>query len=233
MNATHLPLPETAGIGLWLVDLNRPSSDPDDPDQVALLSGAEKAKASRFHFERDARRYRASHTALRQVLAQATGQSARVLSFIEGPFGKPRLEGVGQPHFNMSHSGDWALIGLCAEAPIGVDIEVPRDMSDLEALAQRNFSPAEFKALLAVGPDQRLQAFLRCWTRKEACLKALGSGLSIEPGVFEAGIETEPRFTSIDVQGQACGMVVHSLALPLHGLAACARLADTTHHLAM
>lgn len=95
------------------------------------------------------------------------------------------------------------------------------------------FFPAEFLALCAVDPDQRLEAFLRCWTRKEACLKALGSGLSIEPGVFEAGIETEPRFTAIDVQGQACAMAVHSLALPFPGQAACARLADTDRHLAM
>ncbi len=233
MTATHLTSPEAIGITLWLVDLSLPSSDPGDPDQMALLSATERAKAGRFHFERDARRYRASHTALRQLLAQVTGQPARVLSFVEGPFGKPRLRGEGQPHFNMSHSGDWALIGLCADAPIGVDIEVPRAMSDLESLAQRNFSPAEFLALCAVDPDQRLEAFLRCWTRKEACLKALGSGLSIEPGVFEAGIETEPRFTAIDVQGQACAMAVHSLALPFPGQAACARLADTDHRLAM
>lgn len=232
MIAQALPSPETPGIRFWLVDLDAPPP-PGDPDQTALLSEPEKARANRFHFERDARRYRASHTALRQVLAEATGLPAQELAFVEGPFGKPRLAGAGQPHFNMSHSANRALIGLCADAPIGVDIEIPRDMSDLESLAQRNFTPTEFAALLAVDPTQRLQAFLRCWTRKEACLKALGSGLSIEPGVFEAGIETTPRSTTIDVQAQACRMVVNSLALPFHGLAACARLADTDHHLAM
>jgi 4'-phosphopantetheinyl transferase len=233
MALTPLLSPETPDIALWLVHLEGPPSDPRDPDQTALLSEPEKAKANRFHFERDARRYRASHTALRQLLARATGQSARALAFVEGPFGKPRLPGEGLPHFNMSHSGEWALIGVCADAPIGVDIEVPRDMSDLESLAQRNFSAAEFEAMLAVDPARRLQAFLRCWTRKEACLKAVGSGLSIEPGVFEAGIEASPRSTTINVGGQACGMVVHSLALPFNGLAACARLADASLSLAM
>lgn len=233
MTATPLPSPDTPGIALWLAALDAPSSDPGDPDQTASLSEVEKAKANRFHFERDARRYRASHTALRQLLAQATGQRAQEVAWVEGPFGKPRLPGAGQPHFNMSHSGEWALIGICADAPIGVDIEVPRDMNDLEALAQRNFSAAEFNALRTVDPAQRLQAFLRCWTRKEACLKALGSGLSIEPAVFEAGIEAAPRFTTIEVGHRACGMEVHSLALPFHGLAACARLVDTDHDLAM
>ncbi len=233
MTATPLPSPETPGIALWLVPLDGGSPDPADPDRTALLSEAEKAKAGRFHFERDARRYRVSHTALRTLLAQATGMAPQALTFVEGPYGKPRLAGTGQPHFNMSHSADWALIGICADAPIGVDIEVPRAMSDLEALAERNFTPAEFSALRAVEPALRLQAFLRCWTRKEACLKALGSGLSIEPGVFEAGIEATPRFTAIGVGPQACGMAVHSLALPFLGLAACARLADTDHHLAM
>lgn len=230
MTATPLKCPETPSISLWLIPLD---TDPADADRTSLLSEHEKAKANRFHFERDARRYRASHTALRTLLAQATGLPAKELVFVEGRFGKPRLSGVGQPHFNMSHSADWALIGLCADAPIGVDIEVPRDMSDLESLAERNFTPTEYNALLAVDPPQRLQAFLRCWTRKEACLKALGSGLSIEPGVFEAGIDPSPRRTAIGVEGQACGMTVHSLALPIHGLAACARLADSDHHLAM
>lgn len=233
MTATPLPSPETPGIDLWLVQLDGGTPDPGDPDQTALLSEAEKAKADRFHFERDARRYRASHTALRTLLARATDASPQALTFVEGPHGKPRLAGAGQPHFNMSHSAGWALIGICGDAPIGVDIEVPRDMSDLEALAERNFTRAEFLALRAVDPAHRLQAFLRCWTRKEACLKALGSGLSIEPGVFEAGIEAAPRSTSIGVGAQACGMAVRSLALPFHGLAACARLADADHHLAM
>lgn len=233
MTATPLPSPETPGIALWLVPLDVGSPDPGDPDQTALLSEAEKAKANRFHFERDARRYRASHTALRTLLAQATGAAPQALTFVEGPHGKPHLAGAGQPHFNMSHSADWALIGICRDAPIGVDIEVPRDMSDLEALAERNFTHAEFTALRAADPAQRLQAFLRCWTRKEACLKALGSGLSIEPAVFEAGIEAAPRLTAIHVGAQACDMAVHTLALPFHGLAACARLADTGHHLAM
>ncbi|MCW5672632.1 MAG: 4'-phosphopantetheinyl transferase superfamily protein [Hydrogenophaga sp.] len=233
MTATQLPSPAASGITLWLVDLSLPPSDPGDPEQTALLSEAERGKASRFHFERDARRYRASHTALRQLLAQATNKPARSLTFVEGSFGKPRLWGGERPYFNMSHSGDWALIGFCDEAPIGVDIEVPRDMSDLESLAQRNFSAAEFQALLQIDPHQRQEAFLRCWTRKEACLKALGSGLSIEPSVFEAGIEAAPRVTSIHVGTEACGMEVYSLHLPLRGLAACARLAPGARGLAM
>lgn len=233
MTAIPLPSLETPGIDLWLIELDAPSSDPGDPHQTALLSDAEKAKANRFHFPHDARRYRASHTALRRLLAQATGEPAQSLTFVEGPFGKPRLPGRGRPHFNMSHSAGWALIGLCADAPIGVDIEVPRDMSELESLARRNFSPAEFEAMQKVALELRLLAFLRCWTRKEACLKALGSGLSIEPAVFEAGIEHAPRSTTIAVAARACRLTVVSLALPFHGLAACARMADTDHHLAM
>ncbi len=233
MTATPLASPDFTGIAFWLIDLDAPPSDLNDPDQTVLLSDAEKAKAHRFHFPHDARRYRASHTALRQLLAQATGRSAKDLTLVEGPFGKPRLPEPHQPHFNMSHSAGWALIGICADAPIGVDIEIPRDMDDLASLAQRNFTPAEFAALQRLAPAQQLQAFLRCWTRKEACLKALGSGLSIEPDVFEAGIEAAPRSTAIAVEGQACRMTVASLALPFHGLAACARMADTDHHLAM
>lgn len=233
MIATPLASPDTPGISLWLVDLDAPAADARNPLWTAVLSEAEKAKANRFHFEHDARRYRVSHIALREVLAQATGTSARSLVFEEGPFGKPRLPGAQALHFNMSHGAGWGLIGVCADAPIGVDIEIPREMSDLDALAGRNFTRAECESLRAVAPGLQLDAFLRCWTRKEACLKAVGSGLSIEPAVFEAGIETTPRWTTIEVNGQACGMSVHTLRLPMPGLAACARISEAGAHLAM
>lgn len=226
------PLP-SLGIALWLVDLNAPLSTADADDPERLLDEAERAKARRFHFERDTRRYRRSHTALRLVLAEATGVDPQAVTFVEGPHGKPRLRAPQAPHFNMSHSGDWALIGVCADAPIGVDIELARDLSDLMALAERNFSAREFETLQAVEPAQQLTAFLRCWTRKEACLKALGSGLSIEPHVFEAGIDTAQRSTAIALDAGSCRMEVVSLALPIPGMAACARLSDADHHLAL
>ncbi len=225
---TPLHSPHTPDIAFWLVDI-----DAGVEAGSSTLSEAERAQADRFHFERDARRYRASHEALRTLLSQATGVPAPELAFFQGAFGKPGLSLRDAPHFNMSHSGGWALIGIGGSTPIGVDIEVPRSMDDLHALAERNFTTAECEALAASAEPQQLETFLRCWTRKEACLKALGSGLSVEPGVFVAGVEPGLRATHIDVGGQRCGMSVVSLALPVKALAAVAWISPADRHLAM
>lgn len=233
MHAISLPAPKETGMALWLIDLDTSFVAPDDPSLTELLNKAETAKANRFRFDHDARRYRASHTALRKLLSRETGIPARDLQFVEGRFGKPSLRASHPLHFNMSHSGGWALIGLSSTTPIGVDIELPRPIDDLASLAERNFSPPEFAAFQAVAHPQQPQAFLQGWTRKEACLKALGSGLSIEPGVFEAGIGTETRPTSIGVDSQTCHMTVFSIELPINAQAAGAWIQASDHHLAL
>jgi 4'-phosphopantetheinyl transferase len=233
MSVIPLPSPKNAGISLWLIDLDTTATAPDDPSLTELLNADEIAKANRFRFVRDAHRYRSSHTALRRILSQETGIPPRDLEFVEGRFGKPALRTLEPLHFNMSHSGGWALVGLSSIAPIGVDIEVPRPMDDLASMAERNFSPPEFVAFQAVESARQLQAFLQGWTRKEACLKALGSGLSIEPGGFEAGIGLETRPVTVGVDGHPCHMHVFSVALPVGALAAGAWIEPSHHHMAM
>lgn len=181
-------------VRLWRVDLGQASGEA----AVATLSAAELARAVRFVFERDRRRYLAAHAALRRLLAETTGIAASELVFDEGPFGKPHLSDPAAPSFNLSHSGDVALIGIGPPGvEVGVDVEVPRTMSDALELAERHFAPAEIDALRSTPPDQRDHAFLRGWTRKEACLKAIGSGLSIAPHTFDAGIAAAERVVSI------------------------------------
>ena len=229
-NITALPPQNDHGIALWLVALDAPF---DDPLRGTELSLAEQERAARFHFERDAKRYQVSHAALRLILAQATGLSPSALQFTEGSHGKPHLKSPPGLHFNMSHSDDWALIGLSRIGPIGIDIEVMTPMDDADLLAQKNFSPAEYAVFHRLPAAQKLASFFRCWTRKEACLKALGSGLSIEPHEFEAGLDTGTRSTAIAVNQQPCAMTVFCIDLPIQALAAGARLNDPHCTLAM
>ena len=98
------------GIELWLVDLQAPAREREAPAPGDWLDEAERSRAARFHFERDAHRYRASHTALRHLLAQRTGVAPAALRFAAGRHDKPQLDLPGAPAFNMSHSGRWALI---------------------------------------------------------------------------------------------------------------------------
>ncbi|MBC7698925.1 4'-phosphopantetheinyl transferase superfamily protein [Aquabacterium sp.] len=224
-----LPSPNHADIALWLIDLDAHPEWCDAP----WLSISEQDRASRFRFDLHARRYRASHAALRLILGQAMGLDPSTLEFTEGTHGKPRLLNINAPCFNMSHSAGWALVGLCPNHPIGVDIELIAPMADAPLLAQKNFSASEYAVFLATPPDQQLQAFFRCWTRKEACLKALGSGLSIEPHEFEAGLGSLLQRTFIAIDGQACAMTVSSIDLPIPAMAAFAKLADANSPLAM
>jgi 4'-phosphopantetheinyl transferase len=217
----RLPDPGNPPISLWLLDLEASSTE-SAFHSLDALSGSERARAQRFHHAHDARWYVARHNALRLLLAAETHLQPKDVCFAEGEHGKPYIN-LGSPlHFNMSHAKGWALIGISAEAAIGVDIERPRPMADWSALAKRCLSNEEWVDLMALPPSRQLGAFLRCWTRKEACLKALGSGLTIEPGTFEAGIEKEAREVAIDSAHNKHVCSVVSLDMPMDAWAAVA-----------
>lgn len=153
------------------------------------LDPAERARAARFHFERDARRYRASHTALRRVLAHHVGRPADALRFSASAFGKPALEGEHGWHFNLSHSGGLGLIGLCRGAPIGVDAEWMRPLDDRPALVRAHFSDAECAQFEHLPAELQQDAFFAAWSQKEAVMKADGRGLSMDPRTLEVTID--------------------------------------------
>ena len=193
---------------LWFVDLRLAPP----PERLAGLSAAEHDRAARFVFERDRRRYLAAHVGLRDLLAARTGVAAAALRFDEGPFGKPALAGPERCAFNMSHSDDVALVALAdaGVGEIGVDVEMLRDMPDAAALARQNFSAAEIDELSATAAPDRSLALLLGWTRKEACLKAIGSGLSIAPNIFTAGLGMGARSVPIDTPAGRVSVWVHS-----------------------
>lgn len=214
-------------VMLWRVHLDIHLAAHD----LALLSAAERDRATRFRFERDARRHGASHVALRQILAQTLGLAdpARI-DYETNAHGKPQLTSHGL-HFNMSHSSDWALIGVSTSHPLGVDLELCKPIPDAPDLARSHFTASEYAAYLASPWDQREATFLRCWTRKEACLKALGSGLSIEPHGLEVGIHPDHQTTTLASTTGPLQIEVISLTWPMPGdmaYAAVARLESVT-----
>lgn len=155
-----------------------------------LLSVAERARAARFHFDRDRRRYRVATGLLRQVLGRLVDRPPESLAFDVGPHGKPSL--AGGPSFNLSHSGEWWLLGWADEGRVGVDVEVHRSLPDLAALARRSFHPREADRVLALTGAEREAAFFRVWSRKEAFIKALGLGLAYPLDGFEVGTAAVP-----------------------------------------
>ncbi len=152
------------------------------------LSADEQERAARFHFEADQLRYIVSHSALRQILGAYLDRPTGELRFAYGPKDKPRLVdecGGREVRFNLSHSGDVALVAVTGGREIGVDVERIRALADRDRLAQRFFSPQEVAVLERLPSESRSEAFFTCWTRKEAYLKAKGGGISIGLDQFD------------------------------------------------
>jgi len=114
---------------------------------------------------------------LREVLSVYLEQPAEGIEIVRGERGKPRLARGGL-EFNLSHSGELALIAVSQTRPVGVDIEQMKPGRDFLALAVRALSPDAVAQLREATPEERPLVFYRHWVRHEARLKCLGVGLS-------------------------------------------------------
>ena len=144
-----------------------------------LLSSDERERAARFRFDHLRRSFVITRGALRCLLARYVGQDPAAIHFVYGPKGKPALGGPIE--FNTTHSGDMAAFAFADGCPVGIDLEQIRAVPRMEDIAARFFEPEEHAAIMALPPAQREAAFFRCWTRKEACVKATGEGLGASP----------------------------------------------------
>ena len=146
---------------------------------LETLSEDERRRADRMQLQRVRDRFIAGRGILRSCLASYLNLSPARVVFHYGPQGKPSLQSIPSSiQFNLAHSAGRGVIAVTRGRPIGVDIEEIRPISDSLAIASRFFSPVESNQLRSLPDSGRNLAFLRCWTRKEAYLKALGAGLS-------------------------------------------------------
>ena len=148
---------------------------------AAALDVGERERAARFVPARDRDRFILGRGLLRSMLSEATGRPADNFRFVADAAGKPVLVDRPDLAFNVSHSGDAALVAVGRARSIGIDIEEHRTDFDPLALGERVFAPAEMDAIRAVPAADRTAAFFRQWVLKEALLKGLGTGFSIEP----------------------------------------------------
>jgi 4'-phosphopantetheinyl transferase len=166
-------------IHVWLAGLDPAGTSWDS--FADCLSLAERERAARFKFLPDRRRYLIAHAALRSILGMYLSVQPVVLAFDSGPAGKPKLAqdfAGSQIEFNLSHSGELALIAVTHGSEVGVDIERIQENFDFASIAQRVFTSREVAALHVLPLDLQREAFYKCWTSKEALLKAKGTGLS-------------------------------------------------------
>jgi 4'-phosphopantetheinyl transferase len=177
------------------------------------LRPADLERAERMVPQRNADRFLACRSALYRVLGEALGREPEAVALRRGAFGKPELID-GAPHFNVSRSGAAALIGLCETMAIGVDIESIRAIGEADAIAREHFSSTELAKWERAGSETRDHRFLECWTRKEACLKALGTGLTLPPVQVDAGYAGAlPRTLRLPLDGSGAEVTVCSVRL--------------------
>ncbi len=167
----------------------------------AELSGDELARADQFYFEQDRIRFIVARSALRRLLGTVLGRPPGSLDFSYGAQGKPFLAEAAQLQFNLSHSGDWALLAITRCGEIGVDVERIRERLDIRQMAGRFFSKRETEALFALDRALWPQAFFNCWTRKEAFIKAVGGGLTIPLHQFDVTLAPGEAARLLDVRG--------------------------------
>lgn len=178
---------------VWRIPLNQ--SETVDA-HLPVLSPHEQERVRRFYFPHHGRRYAIAHSALRHILAGYDRVDPRRLQFHTGEHGKPELAfgGVINPealHFNLSHSGDLALLAVARDGAVGVDVEQWRSNVQHLEIAERFFSSYERDALRSLSDEEAiLRGFFSTWSRKEAYLKATGHGIARGLHHFDVTMET-------------------------------------------
>lgn len=188
-SSNPLDLPEDT-VDLWRLCLEQP---PEVVERFSLLLNTEeKARAARFRFDRDQTCYILTRGVLRHLLGGYLQLPADELSFEVGEHGKPALSGA-KLEFNVSHSGSYSLLGFCRGRRVGVDVEEIRPRKSVDLVAEHHFADGELAGVLEAEGDERLTRFYRCWTRKEAYMKATGMGLAVGLKSFEVSVGEEAK----------------------------------------
>ncbi|MFC3124067.1 4'-phosphopantetheinyl transferase family protein [Pseudoroseomonas globiformis] len=166
-------LPQS-GAQLWLCPLDDDCSEAG----AALLDAGERRRAAGFRTPLLRARFIAAHAALRSLVGAALDRPPADLRLVAATGGKPELApGQGELHFNLSHSGGWALIGLSTRWALGVDVELVRPDPPLQ-VSSMAFSAREKAVLEALPASRKGSFFYAAWTRKEALAKATGQGMA-------------------------------------------------------
>lgn len=229
-----MSLPSPGELHLWFAPLA--GSAAAVASSRPLLSADERTRADRFKFERDQHRFTLAHAALRQVLAPVVGIAPSALRFTAGPQGKPALhpDHCCDLQFNLSHSGDWALIGFTVAHPLGVDVEAHDRRVDADEIVDRFFAPNERHAYHALPEPDRRAAFFRAWTRKEAYVKARGDGLGYDSARYAVDFASDASAALLSDEltpSAPAQFKLHAVPAPTGYTAACA-CADPTARLA-
>jgi 4'-phosphopantetheinyl transferase len=197
MSSSLLTPPSPQQVHVWQWDLD--VCDGDFDRYWETLSTQERERADKFRFERHRRRFVAGRGELRRLLSRYLGLSPWEVALEYGSDGKPFCT-IQPPErsicFNLSHSENAAALAISSGFEVGIDVENVRPIE--EGMPLEVFSIRERAQFTALPDAERQKVFFESWARKEACLKALGTGFILPPTHFEFDLsirgDTTPRF---------------------------------------
>lgn len=190
---------EQSHIDIWYLRVEAPDAELNRFRE--FLSDDEKARAQRFRFEHLQRKFTICRGVLRLLLGRYLNVPPQAIAFQYTSTGKPKLAVDFGIHFNVSHSGEVALFAFARDCELGVDVEQVRPLPEMLSIAERFFSAEEVTELVGTPDDERQRAFFRCWTRKEAYIKATGEGLSAPLDQFAVSFRDGEAARFLNLQG--------------------------------
>ncbi|PZE21773.1 4'-phosphopantetheinyl transferase family protein [Paenibacillus xerothermodurans] len=165
---------------IYGVHMSRPPRSGEVEYMLSNVSEERRAKAQKYVKPDDAHRSLIAEYLIRAVIRSKLHLSNAEISFVSGPYGKPRVGGIPSFHFNIAHSGAWIVCAVDS-APVGIDVEEIKPMSFDVA---QFFSEQEIRWLMSHQETARTSCFYDLWTLKESYIKWVGTGLSLPLNSF-------------------------------------------------
>ncbi len=179
---------QTKEVDVWKVSKEAHENRLDQ--YWSILNKEERERALKFRFEKDRNCSIIARGVLRNLISEYTSLDAKNVHFEFGTNGKPYICHHNSIQFNVSHAADAIVFGFTKSHILGIDVECTEGDLDVENVAKAFFSDTEVKSLLKLDRVYHKQAFYNCWTRKEAFIKAEGSGLSFPLKEFSVSLES-------------------------------------------
>ena len=189
---------DTQDVEVWRLDCAAPRRDAGRMFDSAL----DAPERARLRIMRDAGarlRFSAGRWLVRRVLARRLGCTEAEVELAADTHGRPSLA-AGGIDFNLSHAGSLVVLAV-GTVRVGIDVETTNRTRDWRAIARRFFSPVEVAAIDACDEAGQRAAFFRAWVRKEAFVKALGTGIATGFGRFDVSVGPCPALLGARIDG--------------------------------
>lgn len=221
-------------LHIWRLSLNLTPGANDD--LWSLLSADEQSRAQRFVRVQDQEKFVQVRGSLRKLLGQYVDRAGGDLQFDYGEYGKPHLGKSCNPlglQFNVSHSHELALIAVTQASAVGIDVEQMNTKVDFQGISHRFFAEAEHQMLRQQPSERQCPVFFQLWTRKEACIKAMGGSIAqaLDQVDVSQGLDQSRITVKLMEKGNFQELHVHNLLMGKHyaGSVATTQLLSNLH----